>query len=79
LLSTPVLSATPAASAPAIALTDTLRLDARVRTGMLPNGLRYFIRANHKPEARVALRLAVNAGSTVETEDQRGLATCPST
>src|SRR5262245_24211288 len=57
-----------------VALRDTLRLDTRVRTGVLPNGLRYFIRANHKPEARVALRLAVNVGSTVEADDQRGLA-----
>jgi len=56
------------------ALADTLRLDARVRAGELPNGLRYFIRANHKPEARVALRLAVNVGSTAEVDDQRGLA-----
>src|SRR5438034_1502076 len=61
-------------AAPAFVLTDTLRLGTRVRTGVLPNGLRYFIRANHKPEARVALRLAVNAGSTVEADDQRGLA-----
>jgi len=53
---------------------DTLRLDARVRAGVLPNGLRYFIRANHKPEARVALRLAVDVGSTAEVDDQRGLA-----
>jgi len=65
-------SATSAAHA--MALEDTLRLDARVRTGVLPNGLHYFIRANHKPEARVALRLAVNVGSTAEAEDQRGLA-----
>lgn len=57
-----------------MALGDTLRLDARVRTGVLPNGLRYFIRANHKPEARVALRLAVDVGSTAEVDDQRGLA-----
>jgi zinc protease len=57
-----------------MALGDTLRLDARVRTGVLPNGLRYFIRANHKPEARVVLRLAVNVGSTAEADDQRGLA-----
>jgi zinc protease len=57
-----------------IAWGDTLRLDARVRAGVLPNGLRYFIRANHKPEARVALRLAVNVGSTAEVDDQRGLA-----
>jgi zinc protease len=61
-------------SRPAVALTDTLRLDPRIRTGTLPNGLRYLIRANHKPEARVALRLAVNAGATVESDDQRGLA-----
>lgn len=59
---------------PTIAWGDTLRLDARVRAGALPNGLRYFIRANHKPEARVALRLAVNVGSTAEVDDQRGLA-----
>jgi zinc protease len=57
-----------------MALEDTLRLDARVRAGVLPNGLHYFIRANHKPEARVALRLAVNVGSTAEVDDQRGLA-----
>lgn len=57
-----------------MALGDTLRLDARVRAGVLPNGLRYFIRANHKPEARVALRLAVDVGSTAEGDDQRGLA-----
>jgi zinc protease len=64
----------PSSTARAVSLQDTLRLDARVRTGVLPNGLRYFIRANHKPEARVALRLAVNVGSTAETDDQRGLA-----
>ncbi len=68
--------AAPVAVSPraALALTDTLRLDPRIRAGVLPNGLRYLIRANHKPEARVALRLAVNAGSTVEADDQRGLA-----
>lgn len=55
-------------------LTDTLRLDPLVRAGVLPNGLHYFIRVNHKPEKRVALRLAVNAGATVEDDDQRGLA-----
>ena len=64
----------PPSAASTMSLDDTLRLDARVRTGVLPNGLRYFIRANHKPEARVALRLAVNVGSTAEVDDQRGLA-----
>jgi len=64
----------PPPAAATMAMGDTLPLDARVRTGVLPNGLRYFIRANHKPEARVDLRLAVNVGSTAEADDQRGLA-----
>ena len=78
----PAAWCSPASAAPtvhAVALEDTLRLDARVRAGVLPNGLHYFIRANHKPEARVALRLAVNVGSTVEDDDQRGLAHFAST
>jgi zinc protease len=56
------------------ALGDSLRLDPAVRTGTLPNGLRYYIRHNDRPAARVSLRLAVAAGSTAEQEDQRGLA-----
>ncbi len=76
---TPHRTTTPArAGAPAtnsrFAPSDSLPLDPHVRTGVLPNGLRYFIRANHKPEKRVALRLAVNAGSNMEADDQRGLA-----
>ena len=68
-----LLAALPAlAQAPA--LTDSLRLDPTVRTGTLPNGMRYFIKRNGKPEARVSLRLAVAAGSTVEADDQQGLA-----
>src|SRR5262249_37904565 len=34
----------------------------------------YYIRQNKKPEGRAELRLAVNAGSILEDEDQRGLA-----
>lgn len=45
-----------------------------VKTGTLPNGLRYFIRYNKKPENKVELRLAVNAGSVLEDDDQQGLA-----
>lgn len=45
-----------------------------VRTGVLDNGLRYFIRHNEKPEKRAELRLAVNAGSLLEGDDQLGLA-----
>lgn len=43
-------------------------------SGTLPNGFRYFIRPNAKPENRLELRLVVNAGSVLEAEDQQGLA-----
>ncbi|GAC1410934.1 MAG: insulinase family protein [Gemmatimonadaceae bacterium] len=48
--------------------------DPAVTVGTLPNGMRYYIRENHKPEKRAELRLVVNAGSVLEDEDQRGLA-----
>jgi len=51
-----------------------LELTPEVRKGKLPNGLTYFILKNAKPEKRMELRLAVNAGSTSEEENQRGLA-----
>lgn len=53
---------------------DAIPLDTAVRAGTLPNGLRYFIRRNARPEKRLELRLVVNAGSVLEDEDQRGLA-----
>ncbi|HUL75536.1 MAG TPA: insulinase family protein [Vicinamibacterales bacterium] len=55
-------------------LSDTLPVDPQITVGKLPNGLRYYIRANHKPEQRAELRLVVNAGSVLEDESQRGLA-----
>ena len=54
--------------------TDTLPLDPALRSGVLENGLRYFVRANEQPENRAELRLVVNAGSVLEDEDQQGLA-----
>ena len=64
----------PAAATPALALTQPLPIDAKVRIGTLPNGLRYYVRQNAKPEKRAELRLVVNAGSVLEDEDQLGLA-----
>jgi zinc protease len=64
----------PAAPSTTPALTERLPFDAAVTTGTLPNGLRYYIRRNDKPEQRVALRLAVKAGSIDEADDQQGLA-----
>ncbi len=51
-----------------------LPVDPSVRSGRLPNGMTYYVRANARPLARAELRLVVNAGSILEAEDQRGLA-----
>lgn len=51
-----------------------LPIDPSVSIGTLPNGLRYYIRVNHRPEHRMEVRLVVNAGSVLEDPDQRGLA-----
>ena len=58
----------------AYAPTDTLPTDTAVTIGTLPNGMRYYVRVNHKPEHRAELRLVVHAGSLMEDDDQRGLA-----
>jgi zinc protease len=55
-------------------LNDEIPLDTNILTGKLSNGLRYYIRVNKKPESRAFLRLAVNAGSILENDDQQGLA-----
>ena len=55
-------------------LSAPLPKDPAVISGRLPNGVRYFIRRNAKPEKRAELRLVVNAGSILERDDQRGLA-----
>jgi zinc protease len=52
---------------------DSLR-DPALRTGTLPNGLHYYVRANAMPAGRAELRLVVNAGSILEDDDQRGMA-----
>ncbi len=53
---------------------DAMPVDAAISQGTLPNGLRYYVRANQKPEHRAELRLAVKAGSILEEDDQQGLA-----
>ena len=66
----------PAGGAPAAAFpsTEKLPFDPAVMTGVLPNGLTYYIRRNTRPEKRVSLQLAVKAGSVDEENDQQGLA-----
>ena len=56
------------------ALSAPLPVDPQVKIGTLPNGLRYYIRRNVKPEKRAELRLVVNAGSVLEGDDQLGYA-----
>ncbi len=64
-------AATPSPDGP---LDRELTLDKRIRTGKLANGLTYYILQHQQPRARAQLWLAVNAGSTQEDDDQRGLA-----
>lgn len=55
-------------------LNEKLPIDPQVKIGKLGNGLTYYIRENKKPEQKVELRLVVNAGSVLETDNQQGLA-----
>ena len=57
-----------------LALDRALPIDPAVRAGQLPNGMKFFIRQNGRPAKRVSMRLAVDAGSLQEENDQRGLA-----
>src|SRR5262245_57541404 len=63
-----------AAGAATAPLTGKIPLDPQITTGQFANGLRYYVRANKKPEKRAELRLVVNAGSILEDRDQSGLA-----
>ncbi len=69
-----VFSQSPAAPAQQLKLQDAIPFDRAIRTATLPNGLKYFVRQNARPEKRVSLRLAVKAGSMEEADDQQGLA-----
>ena len=52
----------------------SIPIDDRLTMGTLDNGIKYYIQKNQKPENRAELRLAVNAGSILEDDDQLGLA-----
>jgi len=54
--------------------TDPIPFMKNARTGVLPSGLRYYLLENIQPEGRAYLTLAVDVGSVLETEDERGLA-----
>ena len=65
---------TTAESVARYALTDKMPMDPDALVGTLPNGLRFYVRANPRPAQRAELRLVVKAGSVLEDDDQRGLA-----
>ena len=51
-----------------------LKPDENAVFGHLENGMRYIIYPNSEPPKRLSIRLHIDAGSLMETEDQRGLA-----
>jgi zinc protease len=53
---------------------DPIPPDPDIKIGKLDNGMTYYIKYNKKPEQRIELRLAINAGSICETDEQLGLA-----
>jgi len=65
---------TSAASVASYTLSQQMPVDPEAVVGTLPNGLRYYVRANRKPARRAELRLVVKAGSVLEDEDQLGVA-----
>lgn len=56
------------------AITEEIPFDEQTIVGKLDNGFTYYIKKNQKPENFAEVRLAVNAGSVLETEAQQGLA-----
>lgn len=63
-----------AAAKPVDPADQPLPIDKRIKVGKLANGLTYYILPHRKPEKRAYFWLAVNAGSVLEDDDQRGLA-----
>lgn len=61
-------------TAPWNAETSDLEPDQSIVYGRLPNGLRYAIRPNNRPQNQVLVRLAFDFGSAAEAEDEQGLA-----
>jgi len=51
-----------------------LPLDPKVRTGVLENGLTYFVVQNAEPKGQAEFYIAQKVGSILEDDNQRGLA-----
>ncbi|MEM9514162.1 MAG: insulinase family protein [Actinomycetota bacterium] len=68
----PIDGSTPVAAPDASGLPSISDPDADIVIGELDNGVRYLIRNNDNPGRRVEMRLAVDAGSGLEDDDQIG-------
>ena len=72
----------PGKKAPALAaikpdwafMVSDLPVDPAFRFGKLPNGMRYVIRRNARPERTALVRMNVQTGSLDERDDERGFA-----
>lgn len=53
---------------------DVIAQDPAIRTGVLPNGLRYSVMRNATPPGAVSMRLQIDVGSFEEGENERGVA-----
>jgi zinc protease len=54
--------------------TSNLEPDRSIIYGRLPNGLRYAIRSNDRPQNQVLVRMTFDFGSAAEADDEQGLA-----
>lgn len=70
----PLTKVDPKADGKVVDDSPVIPMDPAVRTGKLANGMTYYIRQHPKPEKRAYLWLAVDAGSVLEDDDQKGLA-----
>jgi len=61
-------------TAPWNAETSDLEPDTSIVYGTLPNGLRYAIRPNQRPQNQVVIRMALDFGSAAEADDEQGIA-----
>jgi len=52
----------------------TIPIDPQLRTGRLENGFTYYVRHNEEPKGQVCVHLVQNVGSTLEEDNEQGLA-----
>ncbi|MBA3668021.1 MAG: insulinase family protein [Sphingomonas sp.] len=69
----PALAAAGPANGWGVPTTD-VPADPAVRLGTLPNGMKYAVLRNNRPEGAASVRLHINFGSIGETDKERGLA-----